>query len=76
MFIEITDGISINTEEIHSVERLDNMTSRVTMGDSSYESNIPYELMMIMIRNCKDNTPKSSFESGEKLPYATQYIAM
>ena len=76
MFIEISDGISINTESIHSVERLDALTCRVSMGDGAYDSVVPYEMMMIMIKNGTGTKPRSSFESGETSPYATQYIAM
>ena len=73
MFIEIVNGVSVNVDAIHSVERLDNMTCRVTMDGNMFDSSIPYEMIMNMIKNNK--TSGSSFESGDS-PYASQYVAM
>lgn len=73
MFLDVGNGVSINSEFIESIESIDNMNCSVVTSSRSYLVAMPKELVMSMI--CKEDGEERKMSSVEKLLtqiYSTQ----
>lgn len=63
--IEIQDGISINTDKIHGIEKVDDNSCKIYAGDSVYLSTIPYETVIKLLQN--EKVVDKAYSQGEKM---------
>lgn len=48
-FIEIQNGLSIRIDEIESISSIDEFTSEIKIGSTSYVANFPYSVLLKII---------------------------
>ena len=49
-FIEIQDGITVNSNSIDGIEEVDNMTCKVYVGTRVYLATMPYSTLIQMLK--------------------------
>ena len=54
-YIEIQEGITVNTEKIQAIERINESSCHVYIGSQTYLSTLPYSLLVSMVKAEKDN---------------------
>lgn len=52
-FIELSDGVSINVDEIEAIERTSQLKSTIQTHHNVYRVNIPYETLLQILRGEK-----------------------
>jgi hypothetical protein len=73
MFLDVGNGVSINSEFIESIETVDSMNCSIITSSKAYLVSMPKELVMSMI--CKEDGEERKMSSVEKLLtqiYSTQ----
>ena len=64
---EIQDGISVNTDKIEGIERMDETSCKIYMESQTYLANISYENLLQLLRNeAVINKPSTKEEQMNK----------